>query len=295
MAISITWDQVADAQVEQHVRNGTRIVRVGLVEGLTSAVTTSSKAILDAVGHFGGAFAASLAFGFQHPDYTDALLTFRVARAVENAGGTKARVWAHFETPGNGGAPIERFAIRDTGTLIAEPTEVAPGTAKQLICSTTSSSPNYDHATQRDTERPITANFPRNMRAIQLYGLFADRPPLALLNAGNTVNHATWQGRGRGYWRMDPPDVTWSSRDGLYRVSVSALSKGTRKGEDWSTYEIPIDPATGHKTKVADTDLQALYNQSYEPGLRSDKNGIWKWGFYEVSNLSALLGDTFGN
>lgn len=53
MAISITWDQVPEAQVEQSLLSGFRIVRVGIVKGITSDVTTSKAALLDALSASG--------------------------------------------------------------------------------------------------------------------------------------------------------------------------------------------------------------------------------------------------
>lgn len=291
MPLETILDTVQDAEVQQSLHQGSRFIRTGIVKGLTLADTTSKLALLAALDDAPDMPDIGEQLDDEYPEF---FLMFRTARGIDGTKGTMARVWLHYETLRGGGIPVERFTVRDTGYLIAEPTNVFPGTAKQLLCSTTSSSPDYD-GTQRATDRPITANWPRNQRVLQLVGLFADRPPLALLNAGNTVNHAEWQSRPRGYWRMDPPDVQWSDATGMYRVGVDVMSKGIRPGEDWSTYEIPIDPNTGHQVKVADSVLAALYAQTYELGVRNDKNGVWKGGFYPVSNLSSLLGDELGN
>src|SRR5687767_10639025 len=101
MAITLTWDQVVDAEAAEHAFQGLRIVRVGFIKGLISGVTTSSRAILDALGRDASPIAAELAFGNSHPDVASARLIFRVARGIPNTGGQMARVWAHYETPGS--------------------------------------------------------------------------------------------------------------------------------------------------------------------------------------------------
>jgi hypothetical protein len=288
VAISIVWDQIEGAELEQSVANGRRLVLSGYVTGITTAVTTAKMAMIDAITAADGRAALGAAYD---PTLTTYRCMYRVFRAIPGTSGTKGRIFAHFETP-QGGTPFETFAAEDLVSLVAEPTGVFPGTAKQLRCSLTSTSPNYTTDTPATTDRPIIANYPRTMRSLVLYGLFASRPSVTVKNAANKVNSATWQGLGAGYWRCEGPRVRYSNSDGMYAVSVGFLNKGEGTGEDWSTYEIPRK-ADGTLGTVKDSILTTLYAQAYQYGIRSDKDGVWKAGLYKTANFSAIFGDNF--
>lgn len=290
--ITSVWDTVSDAELQQSLLGQSRIVRTGIVKGLTNLVTTSKTALFDALAD--APDIALLGDPFEPDDYPNYLCVHRVARGIPNTGGQMVRVWLHYETPGGGGTPLERFAAEDVTTLIAEPTGVFPGTAKQLRCSLNSTAPNYETDTVDATlqDRPIIANWPRAMRALILYGLFSDRPSSAVLNAKNKVNGNDWQGLGTGYWRCEGARARYSSRDGMYAVSVGFLSKGDGPGEDWSTYEVPR-LQDGTLATVKTSVLEALYDADYAYGVQNDKNSVWKAGLYKTLSFSSVFGDDF--
>lgn len=292
MALSSVWDTVSDAQLEQSLASGGRLVRTGIVKGLTTAIAPSKKALFAVVNTAPGISALGDPFDVDIPSY---ICVYTVARGVPNTKGTMARVWQHFETPGGGGTPLERFAAEDSITLSSEPTSVFPGTGKQLRCSLTGTSPSYAPTNGRpsaDTDRPITANYPRTLRSLVLYGLFADRPPLAVADAVNTVNSATWQGLGAGRWRCEGARVRYSSRDGMYAVTCGFLTKGSGAGQDWTTYEVPR-LSTGEPAAVKSSDLATLYAAPYQNAVRSDKNAIFAAGLYETRNFTSIFGNDF--
>jgi hypothetical protein len=284
MAIELIWDTVQDAEVQQSLNNGDTIVRTALAKGVEADVATPSSALLVALASVGVPL-----LGDVHPNQASALCIHRIARGV---GGGLVRLWIHYVRPGGGGAPIERFAADDSVVLQNEPMSVFPGTAKQLRCSTTDTAPDPEAADPPATDRPITANYPATVRALVLYGLFADRPSNAVKNSARKVNSATWQGLPRGYWRCEGPQVHYSSRDGMYIITVGFLNKGEEQGEDWSTYEIARSQS-GEPAKVKDSILAARYAENYEYGVRWNKDGLFKAGFYRTSNFSATFGDSF--
>lgn len=289
MAITIDWDQVNGAELDQHVSSGQRIVRSGFVKGLTTTVTTPKLAML-AVMNVTGVPQFGEIYDAAYPQYR---CVYRVVRGIESTGGRMARIFAHYETA-LGGTPIETFSAEDGATLSSEPTTVFPGQTKQLLCSTTSTSPNYSATTHAADDRPITANYPRSLRSLVLAGLFANKPSIVTLNATNSVNNATWQGLGIGRWRCEGVRASYSNRDGLYRVTAGFLSKGDGLGDDWSTYEIPIDPKTGQPVRVDQAILTAEQNKPYVNAIMSDKNSLWHVGLYTTRNFSAIFGDNFG-
>lgn len=289
MPLVLKLDLAKDAEIEQSLLNGFALTRVGIVSGITSAVTTSQLALIDILNNAPGMPQLGDFLSAGHHEY---VCLHRIARPVQNTSGQKAWVWIRYETPGGGGTPLERFAAEDVANLVAEPSDVFPGTAQQIRCSTTATAPQYTSLTPPDTDRPVKVNWPRVMRGLVLYGLFANRPSGNVLNATNCVNDGTWQGLDRGYWRCEGPRVRYSSRDGMYAVSVGFSTKGAGRGRDWSTYEIARS-ADGTQAGVKTSDLIDAYNEQYEYGLRNDVNGFWKGGLYELANFSQIFGDSF--
>lgn len=291
MALETIIDTVTDGEIAQGILDGGRVVRTGIIKGMTIAtVNAPSVALMNAlalapnVPTLGSVLGGGAAANY--------VCIYRTARGIPNTGGSMARFWAHYETPGGGGTPLERFAVEDVTNLIAEPIGVFPGTAQQLRVSLTSTAPDYTNDSPPDDDRPVTANYPRVMRSLVLYGLFSNRPSSAVLNSANCVNDDFWQGLPQGYWRCEGARVRYSSRDGLYAVSVGFLTKGEGDGRDWSTYVVPRK-SDGTLATVKSDVLGTLYGQDYAPGIANDTDGIGKFGFYDTANFSAIFGDDF--
>jgi hypothetical protein len=291
MAMESVWNLAADGQVEDSLRGRKRLVMHGLVKGITSATVTSSKlALLDVLADAPGMPQIGDELDPAYPNY---FCVHRHAQAVRNSGGSMAWVWAHYETLGGGGVPLERFSAEDVTNLVAEPTSVFPGTAEQLLCSINDTAPVYEDGELFSNERPIIANYPRVMRALILYGLFTDKPSAAMLNAANKVNDAEWQSLGVGRWLCQGARVRYSNLDGMYAVSVGFLTKGDGRGQDWATYVVPR-LSDGQLAKVDSDTLSDLYDQDYEYGKMNDTNGCAKYGFYQTAPFGEIfLGDDF--
>ncbi len=292
MALALKLDTIKDAEVQQSLRTQSRLVRTGFLSGITPALFTDKKtALIKAMETAPGI--PLLADQLDATNYPQYRCVFRIARPIPSTGGQCAWVYLHYETPNTSGTPLERFAAEDVTTLVSEATNVFPGTAQQLLCSTDDTLPVYDAGGALfANERPITANYPRVMRALVLYGLFADRPNTSVRKAANKVNDAEWAGLPKGYWRCEGPRVRYSNRDGMYAVSVGFLAKGDEddEGADWTTYEVPRG-ADGSLLKVDSDDLQDLYDGDYEYGVRSDTNGLWAGGLYKLWDFGAVFGD----
>lgn len=287
MAYTLLLDTVTDAEVQDSLRTRSRFVRTGIVGGLTTAVTSSTLALLDAVSVTPGMPAKGSILHASYPQY---ILQHRVARGIENTKGTKARVWLHYETLGGGGTPMERFAAQDTTSLSVEPRQTLPGTLKPFLLSMNNTAVNYTTDPQPANVVTVTSSHPREYRALILFGLFADRPNISVLDAANCVNNATWQGLAKGYWRCGGPDVRYSSRDGMYAITVGFMTKGD---QDWSTYEFGRDPITGKLATPTTTIMDVLRAQTYVNDVVYAKNGVLKYGGYPLANFATIFGTSF--
>lgn len=288
MPLSVTWDIMDGGEIAAHVRSGGRIVRVGHVRGITSTSTTAPTALPDIL-----AFAPAYGEPYPDPRYSSFVVVYVTARGIPGTRGTMARLYVHYESPRlAGAAPIESFAIEDVTTLVAEPTQVIPGTLTPMLVNLETDEPDPDADPQPATVKMVTATYPRTYRAVVLYGLFNTRPSTTIRYAANCVNHSTWEGLPRGYWRCEGPRVRYSNRDGLFAVSVGFLSKGDQPGEDWSTYSFARDDL-GEYVKPTETLMNTLKAQDYEFGKRWSTRGVYKAGLYRTANFSAIFGDTF--
>lgn len=284
MAIEVVWDTVEDAEASDSLRDQDRIVRTAFVKGIDIAAVMSSKlALMKVLEDTPDIPDLGDQFDVAYPNY---FCMHRVARGIPNTGGSMARLWVHYETPGGGGTPIERFAAEDSTVLVAAPTQKVTGTGVPLLVSSTGDAPDIGEA----TTTLVTSTAPRVMRSLVLYGLFSDRPSTSVLAASNKVNNGTWQGGAAGYWRCEGPRVRYSSRDGMYAVSVGFL---TKMDEDWSTYEFAKDPTTGLFIKPDEGILSGLLSAPYAQGVQHDTDGILKVGHYETYNFASTFGVSF--
>lgn len=291
MALEVKWDLVEGGEIEQHAASGKRIVRSGFVKGITTATVTSSKlALPKLIDNLIGLGLCPNFGDIYDPLYPNYRCVFRNVRGV-SGNGSMARIFAHFETS-RGGTPFETFAIEDSSTPTLEPATIFPGIAKPLRCSLSTAAPTYG-SSPPESEISITVALPRSLRTLIIYGLFADRPSVSVLGALNTVNNATWQGLGKARWKCDAIKCAYSNRDGLYRVTAGFLTKGDGLGDDWSTYEIPIDPRDGKRARPDQAKLADEYNKPYEYAVMSDRNSIFHAGLMPLRNFTAIFGNEF--
>lgn len=302
--IDIVWNQVSGTEVMLAVREAGYTVRCGRILGMTSANTTSDRALTDAVIRSGKV-------PLTHPDpaFTGWSLRYAIARGDSQ---TTGLVWAHYAPLNFSGSPIEKLAIEAGGAVSYEPTERLWQTGEPFLVKLPSDddtgNPTYD-TTLNTTDAKVslqTLAYPRITKVLSIYGLFAT-VPANLEDIENRVNSGAWPAltpgtlrmglrpRGIGYWRADPVRARWSQRDGLYAVSITLASRGTLPGEDWSDYKFAQDPTTGKFLAPSTALMTKLVNLDYSYGVINNRGGVIKAGQYYTANFAAILNPLLQN
>ncbi len=302
--IQIIWDQVSGSEIMLAVREFGYVVRCGRVLGITSANTTTVKALVD----------VAMATGqvpYKHPD---ARLTGYVLANVIVRGDsqTTALIWARYQPISFAGSTVEKFAIEIGGAIEFERMERLPDTGEpfnvQLPDSTTpeTSVTLGDYSTVSNLVTLQTLAVPRVTKVLSLYGLFAS-VPANLEQIENRVNSVAWPAaapgttimglaaRPVGYWKCDVPRVRWSNRDGMYAVALTIASKGNLPGEDWSSYTFSQDPTTGKFLSPSKDLMSHLVDQEYAYGIRNTGGGVLKVGLLQTANFAAILSPLISN
>ncbi len=289
MAMTIVWDLVSDAEVQVTRQNGCRIVRKGLIKGITSSATTTRKALMDAVRQ------AITSAEIKLPEYPGAFIDYVNVRSVGPQSPTMAHIWAGYSTPEFGGAPVEKFSIEGGIELQSEPTNFMPGTRTPLLASIDNTTP----IAAGGKTKVVSANYPAELESLVLSGLFANGPTANMFAAARCVNMSNFpngtRSKPKGYWRCGGVRYRWSSRDGLWAVVVPFVSKVE---EDWTTYEYVRDSFGEFvDTVAAKTWLASNYGAPYthDTTPRYQSNGLFVAGLYRTAEFNAIFSPLIDN
>lgn len=254
------------------VKNGHRAVRTYLVTQTGGATLVQCR---DATG--------IPTMGSVDPELAGAYLIYKVARAV--APGV-ARVYCHYETPtitsggGGGGGGIETFAASDDTGQTGSITEIHPFDSHQLLVF------NGGSAVASQAHQTASISYPKSLRRLTYRGLFADRPSSAVRRLVNHVNDRSYQEYPAGYWLCDHVSSSYSSRDGLYQVTVSMV---TQQEEPWWSYWIANGPDGKHVT-IPPKVLRDSRTKVYEYKTVNNTYGFLQTGLYPVADFQSVLG-----
>jgi hypothetical protein len=267
MAITVYPDIVDGAGLVTLKNGGSRTTRAFFLHNVTvNDPAAFVKACLEAPG---------VPRNFdRHPAFPELTCTAREVKAI---GGAQGVVICTYESQMIGGDPVERLAIRDTGTLSHETVRRHPGTGKLLKV--------YRAALSEGTPKTLEVGYPIPVRNRVLYGLFSEGRPESWKRMLGCVNNAPFMGYPTAYWLCSYYDEQWSNVDRKFRVTVGFT---TKQLYDWSTYG-QIRETTGEFIDVDDQTFLQIVNQPYTYGTIWQTNGVGRWGNYPLTNFGALV------
>lgn len=280
MPATFVLDTIAgtDLQVDLLGVSQSRRVRTGVVKAIPVGMTADSQ-VMDA------AMAAVLAVvpaGSGYPLQTG--WYFTKLHIYPTVSPTIARVELIYESLNFGGAVPSSYVIRNRSYLLQSYTSVMPGTRVPLRLG-------FDDGS--GTVIPSdTAKIPfgRPCKAISItaiqYGTVVDYSDYV-----GCVNVDVWQGKQRGYWRLDSFETEKSKYAGYTGISALAVTKVV---EDWSESEVLRDSRTNRYVDVPPAEITAMNARDYSYGIiwpiSPPGKGIMRVGLYPMTSFAVIFG-----
>lgn len=282
MASTITLDIIDGASHEKTNDNG-RIsesaTRIAIVGGISSSANAAS-ALLQARALVEAAVPLGTSYGVG----SFAIVTGFRSEGIA-ADDDTIRVHIIYSTPfgegGSAGEPV--WMIEDDSESHEIQTQLSPNPAEGELAIAWAN-PLGGGQVKRDI---ATATIPQKWRRVILTGILTTEQVATYRNAQDTVNEGIWQGKATGYWWFD--NLRTNTRPGA-SFYYSTASLVTKKGEDWSTYQLFKDP-DGKFVNPGAGIVAALRAGAYQYGVQS-ANGVLKIGPMPTLDFNTLFNIT---
>lgn len=281
MAAVLVLDTVAgtDMQVNLLGTDQSRRVRTGIVKNIPVGMTADSQIMDQAME----ATLAVVPSGSTYPSRSGWFFTR--LHVYPTISPSIARVELIYETLTFGGAVPSSYVIRNRSYLLNSYTSMLPGTRQPLRLG-------YDDGAgliiPADT---CKIPFGRPCKAISItaiqYGTIVDYSDYV-----GCVNIDQWQGKARGFWRLDSFETEQSKYAGYTGISAVAVTKVV---EDWSESEILRDSRTHRFATVPDAEITLMNAEPYSFGIIWPKpgvtgKGVLRAGLYYMAPFSVIFG-----